>query len=397
MSSDYPDHSDAKGFLMQTRQKLPLDGLRVIAIEQAVAAPFCSSRLADAGAEVIKIERPEGDFARGYDDVVAGGQSSYFVWLNRGKASLVINLALEEGKNTLADLLSSADVLVQNLKPGALDRLGFGPETLRRKHPRLIVCSISGYGETGPLADRKAYDLLIQAESGLASVTGGPEAPARVGISVVDIATGMTAYSAILEALLDRSANGHGADIRVSMFDVMADWLTVPLLHHEGGRAPKRIGMAHPSIAPYGVFATKDGKDVLISIQSDREWSKFCTEFLGQPEKGGDPLFARNVSRVANRAATDALVASAFSRLEGSEVIALLIRADIAFASVNDMAALSSHPHLRRITVDTAAGLVSYPAPAPIFVSSPRQYGPVPALGEGNLESERGVGMSFPR
>lgn len=366
---------------MQNEQRLPLEGVRVIAIEQAVAAPFCSSRLADAGAEVLKIERPEGDFARGYDDV-CGGQSSYFVWLNRGKSSLVIDLATDDGRNTLAGLLTKADVLLQNLKPGALERLGFGPEKLRQAHPGLIICSISGYGETGPLAARKAYDLLIQAESGLSSLTGGPEAPARVGMSVVDIATGATAYSAILEALLDRAVTGEGADIRVSMFDVMAEWLTVPLLHQEHGRPPLRIGMAHPSIAPYGVFRTADDKSILVSIQNDREWIRFCTEFLRQPEKGTDPLFASNVERVANRAATDALVASAFTLLDENEAKRLLTAADVAFATLNDMAALSNHPHLRRMTVDTGAGSVSYPVPAPVFMGKPRSYGAVPALGE---------------
>ncbi len=377
---------------MDRNKRLPLDGLTVIEVGQAVAAPFCASRLADAGARVIKIERPEGDFARGYDDVVAGGQSSYFVWLNRGKESLILDLALPDARQILSDLLATADVVVQNLKPGALDRMGFGAEMLRKTNPRLIVCSISGYGETGPLADRKAYDLLIQAESGLSSVTGGPEAPARVGISVVDIATGATAYSAILEALLARAINGDGADIRVSMFDVMADWLTVPLLLEEGGKPPKRIGLAHVSIAPYGVFTTKDGKDVLISIQSDREWIKFCAEFLRQPEKGTDPLFARNVGRVTNRAATDQLVAAAFATLDEAQARDLLARADVAFASVNDMAALSRHPHLRRITVQTEAGPVSYPAPAPIFVGNPRMYGPVPALGK---DTQEGTTASF--
>lgn len=359
----------------------PLEGLTVIAIEQAVAAPFCTSRLADAGARVIKIERPEGDFARGYDDV-AKGQSSYFVWLNRGKQSLILDLASLDGKRTLRDLLSQADVLVQNLKPGALARLGFGSEELRRQHPRLITCSISGYGETGPLAERKAYDLLIQAESGLSSITGGPEAPARVGISLVDIATGATAHAAILEALIARGITGEGADIRVSMFDVMADWLTVPLLHQEGGKAPKRIGLAHPSIAPYGVFTTHDGRDILISIQSDREWAKFCTEFLGEPALASDERFARNVDRVRNREETDEVVAATFAQLDEAEARALLLRADAAFASVNDMAALAGHPHLRRITVETEAGPVAFPAPAAIVIGEARDYGPVPAIGE---------------
>ncbi|WOS62010.1 CaiB/BaiF CoA transferase family protein [Sinorhizobium fredii] len=366
---------------MEKARRLPLEGVTVVAIEQAVAAPFCSARLADAGAHVIKIERPEGDFARGYDDVCAG-QSSYFVWLNRGKDSLIVDLASAEGKETLAGLLAEADVVVQNLKPGALDRLGFAPEKLRETHPRLIICSISGYGEDGPLANRKAYDLLVQAESGLSSITGGPESPARVGISVVDIATGATAYSAILEALIARQTTGEGADIRVSMFDVMADWLTVPLLHQEAGKAPRRIGLAHPSIAPYGVFRTKDGTDILISIQSDREWAKFCAEFLQQPDKARDARFATNVARVANRAATDEVVASAFALLGEEAAKDLLTRADVAFAMVNDMAALSAHPHLRRITVETTAGPVSYPAPAPIFMGEQRSYGAVPGLGQ---------------
>lgn len=366
---------------MVQKNPLPLDGIVVVAIEQAVAAPFCSSRLADAGATVIKVERPEGDFARGYDDV-CGGESSYFVWLNRGKSSVIVDLATDEGKQTLRELLSKADILLQNLKPGAMERLGFSMAELRKSHPALIMCSISGYGETGPFAERKAYDLLIQAESGLSSITGGPDAAARVGISVVDIASGATAYAAILEALLARGKSGQGADIRISMFDVMADWLTVPLLHQEAGKPPKRIGLAHPSIAPYGVFATKDDKDILISIQSEREWVKFCAQFLQQPDKASDPLFASNVIRVQNRAETDALVAARFAQLAQREAVELLTKADIAFAAVNDMQALASHPHLRRITVDTVAGPISYPAPAAVFIGEQRDYGHVPALGE---------------
>lgn len=365
---------------MSAKSRLPLEGLTVVTIEQAVAAPFCTVRLADAGARVIKIERPEGDFARGYDDVVKG-QSSYFVWLNRGKESLILDLATPGAKKALGELLEGADILVQNLKPGAIDRLGFAAEKLRALHPRLIICSISGFGESGPLAERKAYDLLIQAESGLSSITGGPDEPSRVGISLVDIATGATAYSAILEAIIGRSVTGEGADIRVSMFDVMADWLTVPLLHHEGEKTPRRIGLAHPSIAPYGAFHTKDEDSILISIQSDREWVKFCQDFLRKPEAAKDPRFATNVARVANRKETDALVAEAFGALDKGEAVELLVRADVAFASVNDMAGLSAHPHLRRISVDTPAGPVSYPAPAPIFVGAPRRYGAAPSLG----------------
>jgi itaconate CoA-transferase len=363
------------------RSALPLTGVTVVAVEQAVAAPFCTARLADAGATVLKIERPEGDFARGYDDVVHG-ESSYVVWLNRGKRSVVLDLASTAGRDRLGDLLADADVLVQNLKPGALAKLGFDAETLRARRPALITCSISGYGETGPLASRKAYDLLIQAESGLASITGGPDGPARVGISIVDIATGATAHAAILEALIARGRTGCGADIAISMFDVMADWLTVPLLHEEGGRSPKRAGLAHPSIAPYGVFVTREGGQILISIQSDREWAKFCVEVLVNRDLVQDARFVSNVARVRNRAETDRVVAEAFARLERLDAIAALNRADVAFAELNDMAALSRHPHLRRITVEAPSGPVSFPAPGPIVAGETRHYGPVPALGQ---------------
>lgn len=359
---------------------LPLTGLRVVAIEQAVAAPFASVRLADAGAHVTKIERPEGDFARGYD-AVAAGQSSYFVWLNRGKHSLCLDLANEAGKVALAALLADADVLIQNLKPGALARLGFDFERLKSDYPSLIICSISGYGETGPLANRKAYDLLIQAESGLCSITGGPEQAARVGISIVDIATGATAYAAILEALIRRGITGLGANISVSMFDVLADWMTVPLLNHEGGQTPKRVGLAHPSIAPYGVFTARDGEPILISIQSDREWRVLCKTLLEDENLGLDERFATNLERVQNRAQTDAIVGAAFARHAAKDAIEILSKADIALASVNDMQGLSDHPQLRRVTVDTPNGPVSYPAPAAQFDDETRTYGAVPGLG----------------
>lgn len=357
----------------------PLKGLTVIAVEQAVAAPFCTSRLADAGARVIKIERPGGDFARGYDET-ANGLSSYFVWLNRGKESVVLDLSSAEGKAELQRLIDEADVVIQNLKPGAFARLGFAPETLRAQHPRLIVCSISGYGDVGPMADRKAYDLLIQAESGLSSLTGGPEAAGRVGISIVDIATGATAHAAILEALIGAQFNGEGADIRISMFDVMADWLTVPLLHQEAGDPPARLGLAHPSIAPYGVFETKDGTQLLLSIQSDREWRSLAATFLGDAGIGDDPRFATNVARVRNRQETDGHVAAAFAQMTASQAERRLVEADVAFAHVNDMAALSHHPHLRRIVVKTENGAIEIPAPGPVFKGDERSYGAVPAL-----------------
>ncbi|WP_170407158.1 CaiB/BaiF CoA transferase family protein [Ruegeria arenilitoris] len=358
---------------------LPLEGLTVVAIEQAVAAPFASCRLADAGARVIKVERPEGDFARGYDDV-ASGQSSYFVWLNRGKESVTLDLSSEEGKSELEELFSETDVLIQNLKPGAMAKLGFSIKRLRKDNPRLITCSISGFGEDGPMANRKAYDLLIQAESGLCSITGGPSEPARVGISIVDIATGAAAHSAILEALIRRGVTGAGAEISVSMFDVVADWLTVPLLNYEGGNSPKRIGLAHPSIAPYGVFYPKSGAPVLISIQSDREWIKLCSEFIGDATLGTDPRFATNVARVSNRNKVDALVSEAFARYDSEEAVALLSEANIALASVNDMAGLSTHPHLRRISVASPNGTVRFPAPGARFLGEDRTFGAVPAL-----------------
>ncbi|HEY0329506.1 MAG TPA: CaiB/BaiF CoA-transferase family protein [Rhodopseudomonas sp.] len=360
---------------------LPLEGLTVVAVEQAVAAPYCSSRLADAGAHVIKVERPEGDFARGYDDA-ANGQSSYFVWLNRGKDSVVIDLTTAAGRADLETLIGSADVLLLNLKPGSLDRLGFTRARLRKDYPALILCSISGYGDDGPYADRKAYDLLIQADSGLASITGGADGPSRVGISIVDIATGATAQAAILEALIGRARHGNGADIRISMFDVMADWLTVPLLNAEAGRPPQRMGLAHPSIAPYGVFTSQDGRDILISIQSEREWKRLCAEVLRQPQLATDPRLCNGVERVRNRAFTDQTVAAAFARLTREDLLADLTAADIAFAEVNTMADLARHPHLRRIEVATPNGPVSYPAPATIVVGEARCYGAVPGIGE---------------
>src|SRR5246127_41370 len=304
-----------KGHAQNKRKTmLPLEGITVIAVEQAVAAPFCSSRLADAGATVIKIERPEGDFARAYD-VAAKGQSSYFVWLNRGKQSVVVDLSTNSGRQELEALIASADVLLQNLKPGSMDKLGFSLERLRKDYPKLIFFTITRYGDTGPYAHRKAYDLLIQAESGLASITGGPESASRVGLSIVDIATGATAHAAILEALIGRGRTGQGADIRSSMFDVMADWLAVPLLNSEAGNPPKRMGLAPPPIAPSGVFRSGDGKDILISIQSEREWKKLCADVLGQPDLPQDPRFATMVERVKNRQLTDGLVANCFASM----------------------------------------------------------------------------------
>jgi itaconate CoA-transferase len=358
----------------------PLEGLLVIAVEQAVAAPYCTSRLADAGARVIKIERPEGDFARGYDDA-AKGQSSYFVWLNRGKESVVLDLSREEARAELGALIAKADILVQNLKPGAIGRLGFPIEKLRARHQALICCSISGYGDEGPLAHRKAYDLLIQTETGLTSITGGPDSPGRVGVSIVDIATGAAAHAAILEALIARAANGKGADIRISMFDVMADWLTVPLLNAEAGKPPQRVGLGHPSISPYGVFTSKDGKEILISIQNDREWRSLCKGVLGDPTLAEDARFATNLARVRHRPQTDGFVAKVFASLTHDVLARRLDEADIAFAEVNGMNELSHHPHLRRTRIETPRGEIAYPAPAAIVDGECRRLGAVPELG----------------
>ncbi len=359
---------------------LPLSGLLVVALEQAVAAPMCTCRLADAGARVIKIERPEGDFARGYDDLVHG-ECSYFVWLNRGKESVVLDLGKAGDRALLGAMLKRADVFVQNLKPGAVEKLGFPIAQLRREHPRLICCSISGFGESGPLARRKAYDMLIQAESGLASITGTAE-PARVGVSVVDIASGMDAYEAILEALIARGKTGEGATLSISMFDAMADWMTVPLLQEEAGVPPQRMGLAHTSISPYGAFKSRDGVAILISIQSDREWRVLAEKVLDDAALAADPAFATNVERVKRRSETDGRVAKTFAALDADALEQRLSLADIAFARVNGPAELARHPHLRRITIGTPSGPVSYPAPAEQRASAVRRYGPVPALGQ---------------
>ena len=383
--------SGCPGLIDEQQVNRPLQDVLVVAIEQAVAAPYCTSRLADAGARVIKVERPEGDFAREYDDVVQG-LSSYFVWLNRGKESVVLDLRDDECCKHLEELLSKADVLVQNLKPGALDSLGFSVDRLRQQYPSLICCSISGYGDEGPLSSRKAYDLLVQAESGLSSVTGNTEGSARVGISIVDIATGAVAHASVLEALIGRASSGIGADIRISMFDVMADWLTVPLLQAEAGKAPKRIGLAHPSIAPYGAFRTKDDKQILVAIQSDREWTALCEKVLERPELAIDARFKTNIDRVRHRSATDDALIQAFSTMASGALQERLSMASIAFATVNDMDGLSRHAHLRRVEVETAGGLISYPAPAAVFDGVPRCLGAVPNLGADTADKRTTTG-----
>jgi itaconate CoA-transferase len=361
---------------------LPLSGLLVVSLEQAVAAPYCSSRLADAGARVIKIERAEGDFARGYD-TAAKGLSSYFVWLNRGKQSLVADIKQPADAALLHRILMRADVFIQNLAPGAAARAGFGSDQLRERHRRLIAVDISGYGDTGDYATMKAYDLLVQAESGLAMVTGLPAGPGRVGVSACDIACGMAAHAGVLEALIERGSTGQGKGLKVSLFDGMADWMNVPLLFYEGtGRAPERLGLAHPSICPYGAFATLDGALVLISIQNEREWAEFCAKFLDEPDLPQREGYQTNVIRVANRATVDTRVAAAFARLSRAQAAERLRGANTAYGFVNDVASLSQHPALRRSVVATPNGQVSLAAPPVRFSDGPRVLGPVPAIGE---------------
>lgn len=357
-----------------------LDGISVIALEQAVAAPYCTSRLADAGARVIKIEREGGDFARHYDRVVHG-ESAYFVWLNRGKESIVLDLKSETDRDLAARMIARADVFIQNLAPGAAARLGLGSDRLRARHPGLVTCDVSGYGEEGPYARMKAYDLLVQAESGLSSITGTPEGMARVGVSVADIAAGMHAHAAILEALIARGRSRRGRSIKVSLFAAMADWMTVPLLHFDyAGKAPERSGLSHPGIAPYGAYPFQGGI-VLISIQNQREWKAFAATVLEDAAIAEDSRFHDNPARVAHRDELDALIVDAFSGLDRPALESRLEKAGTAWGMVNNVQGLSDHPQLSRIRVDTPSGPVLMPAP-PAFTDVPFEPRPVPAPGQ---------------
>jgi itaconate CoA-transferase len=361
---------------------LPLDGVLVIALEQAVAAPFCTSRLADAGARVIKIERAEGDFARHYDHV-ANGESAYFVWVNRGKESICLDIKDADDSNLLRRMLRDADVFIQNLAPGAAARAGFDSAALRDENPRLITVDITGYGYSGPYRDMKAYDLLVQCESGLASITGDAAQPGRVGVSVCDIACGMYAHAAILEALLERQRTGLGKRLAVSLFDALADWMTVPLLHQTyGGEAPRRVGLMHPSIAPYGAYTCAGGERVVISIQSEREWASFCTAVLERDDLVDDLRFSSNVARCANRPALDDEIHRVFAALDRVALILRLDRAKIAFGAVNSVADLAGHPQLRRVAVTTPSGALDLVAPPVSIAGELPRLRPVPALGE---------------
>ena len=367
--------------MLDTENK-PLSGILVIALEQAVAAPFCTSRLADAGARVIKIERASGDFARGYDDVVHG-ESSYFVWLNRGKESIILDIKNTEDAALLGRMISKADIFVQNLAPGASARAGFGSTSLRKQQSNLITCDISGYDPDGPSREMKSYDMLVQAETGLASITGSPQEPGRVGVSVCDIAAGMYAHSAILLALLERQSTGDGKSISCSLFDGMADWMAVPLLHHDyGGKAPDRVGLRHPSVAPYTAFETKDGEKIVISIQNDREWSIFAENILRRPDLTQDPRFENNISRVENLKDLETEIAQVFKNWNAEYMYEQLKEFGIAFGRLNSVKALSEHSDLRRVSVEVPRGSANIPAPPAKIDEDIIVLGSVPELGQ---------------
>lgn len=366
---------------------LPLDGITVVALEQAVAAPFATRQLADLGARVIKVERVDGgDFARGYDDSVKG-LSSYFVWLNRGKQSVTLDIKDLADRAVLDAMVAAADVFVANLGPGALQRLGLDAEPLRAAHPRLVTCTISGYGPEGPYSTKRAYDLLVQCETGLLSVTGTPEAPAKVGISVADIAAGMYAYSGVLAALYERERTGVGSAIEVAMIDALAEWVTQPYLYTTyGGEPPPRAGARHASISPYGPYAVGDGGEVFVGVQNEREWLRLCADVLGRPELAGDPRFSCNSERVRHDAELTAIIEEAFSTSTAEDVQARLDEADIANARLRTMAELADHPQLlardRWRMVATPAGPVRSPLPPVVVVGQEAVMGAVPALGE---------------
>ncbi|MEV4786956.1 CaiB/BaiF CoA-transferase family protein [Streptomyces tuirus] len=368
-------------------QRYPLAGVTVVSLEQAVAAPYATRQLADLGARVIKVERPDGgDFARRYDTTVHG-HSSYFVWLNRSKESLTLDLKDPRGHEILHDLLDGADVFVQNLAPGAAARLGLDAATVTGRRPNLIPCTISGYGTTGPWSDRKAYDLLVQCQTGLVSLTGTPEGTARTGISVADIAAGMYAYSGVLTALYTRATTGEAHPVEVSLFEALAEWMGQPAYYTRyGGAQPPRLGTQHATIAPYGTYTAADGKEVLFSVQNEREWVALCAEFLGRPELADDPRFATGSDRVTHREELNAVVAERFARSGSDEILKDLERIGIACAGVNDVAAFLDHPVLaargRWSEVAVPGATVEALLPPADLAGLPARMDPVPAVGE---------------
>jgi crotonobetainyl-CoA:carnitine CoA-transferase CaiB-like acyl-CoA transferase len=365
---------------------LPLQGLLVVTIEQAVAAPLCSSKLAAAGARVIKVEREEGDFARNYD-TAARGESSYFTWLNQGKESVCLDFKTEKDAAVLRNMLAKADVLVQNLSPGALARAGFSAETLHKLNPRLVICNISGYGFDGKAATRRGYDLLVQAESGLISVSGSPGAQGRIGVSVCDIGAGVTAYSGVLEALLKRHATGVGEELSVSLFGVAADWMAVPYMHAEYGEgAPEPVGLKHPSIAPYGAYRCADGKQTLLSIQNEREWQRLCTQALKAPGLLEDSRFVSNNSRVENVEALEACINTITGGMSSETFQQRLGEAKIAYGAINSASDINSHVAFESADYRTTTDqLVELPAPPVRWLGSDARrpsLGRTPVLGE---------------
>lgn len=358
-----------------------LDGLMVVSLEQAVAAPFVSSRLAAAGARVIKLERKSGDFARYYDEYVLG-MSAYFVWLNAGKESVIIDIKNAQDIEFLYRLLAKADVFIQNLAPGASARAGLGASELSHRFPALIICEISGYGSSGPYRNRKAYDLLVQAESGLAALSGGRDEPGRVGVSVCDIACGMYAHSAILQALYARQGTGKGRVIEVSLYHSMADWMNVPYLQSRyGGHIPQREGLSHPTIAPYGTYMTADNAQIAISVQNETEWGNLCNDVLQQPSLRSDVRFANNPSRVANRHELDGILAPYFASLDRKTLSERLTEHRIAFGHLSTLDDLLTHPQSRFTNIETPNGAVELLSRPPIGMNE-RQCLQVPALGE---------------
>lgn len=372
---------------------LPLAGLLVVSIEQALAAPLCTGRLAEMGARVIKIERSEGDFARGYDKA-ANGVSSYFVWTNRGKESLVMDFKQPEDAELLEKLLAKADVFVQNLAPGALARAGFESAALRERHPRLITCDITGYGDNSAVSELKAYDLLVQCESGLAGISGAPEAPGRIGVSICDIGAGMNATIGVLSALASRERTGRGCGISVSLFDGAADWMSVPYLHEVyGAGAPTRQGLKHPSIAPYGSYITRDGKEVVISVQNEREWQQFCEVFLRQPGMAKDARYVSNTDRVKHRHQLDAEISAAFGQLGIDEVLTRLGESRTAYGQVRSVADMAVHPALRTWPMPVGDGCIDMVAPPVRAPWDAERFQAAPTLGQHSaaLRAEFGV------
>lgn len=363
----------------------PYQGLLVVTLEQAVAAPLCSCHFAEGGARVIKIERADGDFARRYDSVVKG-ESSYFVWANHGKESLQLNIKDPADADLLHSILAEADIFIQNLAPGAIGRAGFDTDELRERHPRLITCDISGYGEDGDYREMKAYDFLVQCESGLVAINGSPKGYGRIGVSICDIGAGMNAVIGIQRALLQRQGTGRGTGVKVSLFDTAADWMTVPLMHAQyGGRAPQRVGLHHPSIAPYGGYETADHEILAISIQNEREWHRFCDQVLGQADLADDPRFNESEVRVRHRAELDVYIEAVFSQQTRAHLEQALKTAGIAYGAVNSVESFAEHAQLRRRSVSLPDGQQADLVAPPIRTSDEAAnacFGAVPAVGQ---------------